>query len=628
MVPIDWPPLVREPGYALLLVSLALAIGQVFLQCFRSPSRVATQAEHSLIAISIGLGFLSFLPFALAMFGQMSRTMVAIGVGVLFVATLPRQLANVVTLWRWVRSGAARPRDRATWIWLVPVAPAIVLATLVAMTPPFDPDGLYYQLTAPRRWLSTGRLDYLPTLPQTNMPAAMNMLFAIALATWGDVAAKLTHTVCGLLSMATLFVIGRRCLDARAGAMLASLWFLGTSLVRSMVVPELFTFAYADLGVTFHTVAAVLAWMLWRRSGDNRWFAAAAACAGFATVFKFTAILFGAGLASLLWLQLRSEGRPLAKATFTAGLFFGLSLIPLAPWLLRTWSLTGNPFYLLLPGIFPTRDWPAEAGAVFSQFFHHWVWGIGDFEHVGEPARKMVRLAAMGLVAAGTALWVWRERNVEARGLGALAGLLIVGTFAGTGLVLRYLIFALPLVWFVVLWIGRPYLERSKALRAGIFVFLCANLLLSGRVLTRNFGDNIRVVTGTMSRDTFVRNRFPVKDLWDYVNKNLPKDGPLLLAAGRNSYYIDAPCLLTEAYFQYAIRMDNWEKFRSDLRKWNIRYVIANPSHTTKAYPGPVWPHADNEASYVLRLVTQEAKELACFHGDCVYEIKPEFLQR
>ncbi|MFM7322877.1 MAG: hypothetical protein ACKO5K_15360 [Armatimonadota bacterium] len=620
------PPIVREPLYPLLLLSCATALGDLFLGRLRASSGGATRLELGAVSAAIGLGLLSLGVFVLAMAGQLRPVPLIVFAILIFTATLPRQIGIARSALSALRSPTTRDQMRACLPWLVPMVPVLALTVLGALAPPTDPDGLYYQLTAPRRWLAAGRLEYLPTLPQTNLPAGVNLLFALGMATWGDIAAKATHLIMGWLALATLFALGRRWIDTRSGGLLAALWLLGTASVFALRVPDLFTYAYVDLGVALESIAAVLAWLLWRRSGSTRWLAGAALCAGFAASFKFTAVLTGAGLAALTgWVLLR-EGSGLRKASTSGALFLAIALAPVVPWLARTWASTGNPFYLMGAGLFPTRDWPADAAAVFAEYFKTWVWGMGMTASWGESTRKAVRLASMAVVAIATGVHAVRSRDEESRGFGVLAGVLVLGSLAGTGLYLRYVLFALPLFWLVVLRRAAPWLREHGFLRVAVVALLAINGVLATRPLAAHLPDRISFAMGRLSRSEYLARCLPSTALWNFVNATLPKDRPILLAAGRDNYYIEAPCLVSEAYYQHAVRMDTWEHFQADLTRWGVRHVIANPTKTRKSYPGPAWPHADNEAPFLQRLINEEATPLARFGDDAVYAIKPEFL--
>jgi len=620
-------PLFREPIFPLLLISSATALGDELLRRLPGVKGSATRLERGLLAAAIGLGILSLMVFALAASGSMRPSSVTGLAAFVFLATLPGQWRCGRAVLRTVRAPSTKELVRGCIPCLAVLLPVLALAFLGAMAPPTDPDGLYYQLTAPRRWLSSGRLDYLPTLPQTNLPAGVNLLFALAMAAWGDVAAKTTHFALGCLALAGLFALGRRWIDVRAGALLCALWLLGGASIFALRVPDLFTFAYVDLGVAMECVAALLAWVLWRRTAASGWLVASALCAGFAASFKFTAVLYGGGLAACTaWVLFRARtGTGIALRNGGGYLF--VSLMPLVPWLARTWIETGNPLYLMLAGVFPTRDWPADAANVFSEFFRTWVWGMGMTASWGESTRKAVRLGAMAAVGCATVVHTARARDEETRGFGALGGLLVLGSLAGTGLYLRYVIFALPILWLLVLRRAAPVLRDRATVRTATLVFLAINALIALRPLSVHLRDRLAYAAGRLPRDEYLAKCLRSTPLWKHVNATLPADRPILLAAGRDSYYLNAPCLVTEAYYQFAVRMDTWENFRSDLRRWGVRHVIANSTKTQKSYPGPAWAHADNETSFVRRLIEEEATELARFGDDAVYAIKPDFLE-
>src|SRR5262249_39574736 len=146
-------------------------------------------------------------------------------------------------------------RDALFWLAL---APAILMAALLALLPTVDPDGLIYHLTAPKRWLQAGSLVYLPTYPYTNTPMGVEMLFAIGLSFAGDCGAKVLHLMLGCAGALGAYVCGRR-FGGRPAAMLATAAFL----VGPAGIAPLLGCAYVEGAASFVMIAGVAAWSVW-----------------------------------------------------------------------------------------------------------------------------------------------------------------------------------------------------------------------------------------------------------------------------------------------------------------------------------------------------------------------------
>src|SRR5262249_31955932 len=139
----------------------------------------ASLGERCLAAAAIGIGTLQFAPFALGVFGILSATSARIAfalIAALAVFDLPPLIAAARRWW------AGRRRVAAwEWAWMALLVAPLVFSFFIALAPAFDPDGLGYHLTAPKRWLEIGSLDFLPTLTYTNGPMGTEMLYAAAL---------------------------------------------------------------------------------------------------------------------------------------------------------------------------------------------------------------------------------------------------------------------------------------------------------------------------------------------------------------------------------------------------------------------------------------------------------------
>jgi hypothetical protein len=618
-VPVSSIPLLLDPPFTLWLFLVATAVGRRTLKLLgvSGPDFVL---ERGVLAAALGLGLLQFLPFGLGMLGVLTPVAVAVGLGVVSVLALPDIWVVLRALRREAGRVSSLQLSRVERLILLTMGVPLLLAFLSALTPPTDQDGLYYHLTSVKRWLQYGRLEYLPTLVHTNSLMGVNMLYALAMAVWSDTAAKLIHFGLGVLSLLSIIALGQQLKSRLIGILGCALWFIGFYVVPTLDASRLFSWAYVDLGLTAQTMAAVIAFLLWSRSRQRGWLLASALCAGFAATAKLTGVFVGAGLAMMVLAECLRQERPKGEALTQAVLFGCLALLPALPWFGRSFALTGSPVYLMLPKLFPTRDWSPEAGAVFSDYFKYYVWGTG-YSSLGWPlaTRKLFRAIVLLGTILGTGVALWRIKQWDLRHLVFLFGLLALACISSTGLYVRYLVPFLPLLTLPALVLGERLLSQKAWAQAGFALLILGSALLYVKDARTGLSDTLGAVTGRLSRRDFVERQMPVMALWEHTNRVVPRTAKVLLAAGRPSYFIEPYCFVTEAYYQNRLRMDTWSNFLADVKRDGIRYAIV-PDYTGKTAPiGPAYAAEENELPFAHRLVKEHGRLLHTVATDHLY---------
>src|SRR5205814_908528 len=112
---------------------------------------------------------------------------------------------------------------------------------------------------------------------------------------------------------------------------------------------------------------AVLAWFLWRDNQSFRWLCCCGLCAGFAVSFKLTALPVPLALCALTTWQIVRNRVAARRVVAELGVFLLISIAPLAPWLVKAWTQTGNPVWPHYSSVFPTRDWTPEAAKLWER---------------------------------------------------------------------------------------------------------------------------------------------------------------------------------------------------------------------------------------------------------------------
>jgi hypothetical protein len=254
-----------------------------------------------------------------------------------------------VCLWKraWQISEGPAPH-RLSIPWRCLFAAALIvwgLYTLVhAMAPEISPDGTAYHLAVVGHYFREGTFLGYTTNMYANMPMGVEMLFLFAYAFGRHSAAALVHWQFLLCLPFLLLACGRRFGVPAAGAVAGLLVFV------SPLVSIDGASAYVDVAVSAVVVGLFLVLLMQEQRRSWGLLVAAGILAGFACACKMTAapaIPFAIGfIAWTLWKRRELRWRPVAIATLAA-------LVIIAPWLIKSAVLVGNPFSPFLNRVFP-----------------------------------------------------------------------------------------------------------------------------------------------------------------------------------------------------------------------------------------------------------------------------------
>lgn len=330
----------------LLTLMLGYCLGTRALRLFGLPLE---RAELIASATVLGLGLLAYGCLLLAFVGLYRPPVL---IGALLLSTLllrddlQRLVGTFVRIGRDVRAQIGAAGRGALGLMLL-IALALFASALGALTPPHHFDALAYHLTAPARFLQTGRLAPLPDVPYGNLPLTVELLYGVGLAFGSDAFAQLLHLAFGLLTALTLWSLARRSFD-RVTAWLAVALFLGTPLVTVWA-----RVANVDLPLACFLLLAVLAIV---RAGEvsaeqaRRWAILAGIWGGFALGTKYQALFAVPILALLLVVDAARARRGWRDMVVRLALFCGPLLLIAAPWYLKNWLLLANPLWPLFVG--------------------------------------------------------------------------------------------------------------------------------------------------------------------------------------------------------------------------------------------------------------------------------------
>lgn len=322
--------------------------------------------ELLILGCGLGLGALGLVTLGLGLVGLFYRWLfVIISLG-LTLLLWPDFLAWGRRLRNWPPP-ASRPPGLAA-IYLTAVA-LFTLAT--ALLPPLDWDGLFYHLTAPKIFIQTHQISPGVDIPHFNFPFLIEMLFAYAMLLRGDIAAKLIHTLYGVLLTGLVYLTARRHLSREAA------WPAALVLLSMPMIVTLAGWAYNDLALAFYQLAALYAFLRGLSKDfkspalSPRWLMLSGIFAGLAMGLKYTSFVGPLTLGLiLLWSQVAGRRTQISTHNLKVLSSFALpALLVALPWYLKNLFFTGNPFYPFLSALFDglfwdqfRADWYAQAG--------------------------------------------------------------------------------------------------------------------------------------------------------------------------------------------------------------------------------------------------------------------------
>lgn len=329
-----------------VIFAAAGGLGRLLLSRLDMPSR----AERFALEGGIGLGALALIVLALGLVGLFRG--VVFGVGLVAALVLLRHQVIV-----WLRDGrdllrSIRLENMTITLAVIFTGVLLVMALIMALTPPTHWDGMTYHLVAPTRYLRDGRILAHPDNYYLGLSQNVEMLYGVAIGLFGrDTTAAPLHWGLGLLGLIGVAGLMRRF----AGH--AAAWMSILLLLSAYNLWALFGWSYVDLGTLLFGALTMIASVRWRETRGRGWIVLLGVIIGLAMGVKYTTAALGLAVGVYL---LRHEPREIVRNGLILGvaaaLTFGL-------WAVKGTVLYGNPVY---PFFFNGVNWDAGRAAAFS----------------------------------------------------------------------------------------------------------------------------------------------------------------------------------------------------------------------------------------------------------------------
>jgi 4-amino-4-deoxy-L-arabinose transferase-like glycosyltransferase len=591
---------------AAILIVLLIALYGVGRRCVRAVP-FAHGVEEALFALGLGFGLFAYVTLALGEAGVLHAPMLWIA---LAAATWLGRREIVSGLARAARGGrrfvatGSKVERTAVALGLVVLA----VECLLAMAPAVGGDQTKYQLVYPRIFAAAHALVPTPWSFWGYMQYLVNMLFTAAFVLRGDVLARLINVAFGVLATLAVFSLGRRAFGRAVGTWAAILFFTMPFTATLMIR------AWVEFALALYVLCAMIAVLAWRESGARGWLALAAVMGGFAAGTKLMGVLAPALLGLVIFATAVRRGSVVAAVRATVG--FGLvAMLVASPCYLRNAAATGNPIFPFGYGVFGGRNWSAEAARGLDDYYAayretyaqkrggraygswrealRFPWDATmapyAFENVG---RFAFDVGPFVLAFLPFSILLWRDpRAWILAGVGlAYSAIVVLGMWAHP----RYIHPTLPLFLVVAvqaLWMLGSTAARRRAVVAVLACTAALQAVTVLRLLAPLAPDSLRVATGRLSEDAFLRRyerRYP---LWDLVNREVPPTGNvLILAMIPHPYHVLRPFTLASPLEQGAIdyrQLATVDDLTAALAPFGVTHVVREPEED-KAAANPI----------------------------------------
>jgi len=468
-------------------------------------------------------------------------------------------------------------------ILMIPVGAALLLVS----TPPVMYDVLHYHLAFPEQWLMAGGFVEFARESFSYYFSAHGILFTFALSTVGPWGANAISWW-----MAGVAIIAAATLGNRLGGPSAAPWAAACYALTPATL-EIIGYANADHAVAAWAGAALVALTdQIDRIPTTRMMVLAGFLGGTAATSKYLAlatVLIPLAAAALLTLRAFQSGRRVRAAVLLMALVAGTA-VPLAPWIARNVTWTGNPVYPYLISVFggPPSDMNvdmeikrnidlpastagrtfASAGALVLRTFNP----RGEGGLLGPHWLFLLPVAAM-------------VTGLRPRLRGPLWTAALIG-FLCWGFLVQYARFLLPALVPAAALAGTvpPALGRKvSALTRGAFTFLLfAVFAWNASMLLSNLNiDRLATVAGILNEKDYRFRWIGAAPATDFISDNLPSNARILMVGEARSFGLKRQVIVEDPYrvpllVELAEAATSAEDLSRNLHHLGVTHILVN----------------------------------------------------
>lgn len=230
-------------------------------------------------------------------------------------------------------------------LYLVLISIILITNFIGALGPELGFDALWYHLTMPKIFIEHGRIFYIKNelFYYSLLPKLTEMLYIPSIMLGGEIMAKITHFVFGLLTLISTYKIAKLYLK-RKWALLSVIILLSNLVICWMMIT-----AYIDLARGFYETLSLYYILSYSKTGKTRELIFSAILIGFAISAKLVSI----GTIFILLAVIVFSNRVGVNKLKKSITFLIISLSVSSPWLLVSYYYVKNPIYPIFSNYSP-----------------------------------------------------------------------------------------------------------------------------------------------------------------------------------------------------------------------------------------------------------------------------------
>jgi 4-amino-4-deoxy-L-arabinose transferase-like glycosyltransferase len=386
-----------------------------------------------------------------------------------------------------------------------------------------------------------------------------------------------------------VYSLARRFVDRKLAVTAAGLFLVQPLLLDHRVVGNIdIMLAY------FYICSIILAFDVLRVKPGLRSYLAVSALAGFMLGLKYTSLVLSLSL--ILVPVLAYPGR-LNYKRLVIGVI--VAMLVFAPWAVKNQAYIGNPVHPLLESRFDGDNWDRVQESQLVQWQRSMGMGRGFLDYLLLPFNVSIRgrpglnyrrfdgtIGPLLLILLPLAL-LRRERARLALIAMALAGFVF---WALTSQQLRFLIPTIA-VLSVLASTGisnlRDYIgsRLTAAVLVVIILIGISSIAMPNQYgrqfLSDAFGERLGAVTGLEPRKDYLGRNLQSFDIFEYINRRIPRHEPIFLIWENRGYYLDHP-YFADSFFEASTLMrmvseaPDSKALKARIGALGYRYVVVN----------------------------------------------------
>jgi hypothetical protein len=313
----------------------------IILACAASGNRITRPVkitvESFVISSCIGLILLSLAVFVIGILGLLYRSVFA----AVILCSLLISYKEAAAIIYWLISRVQRigkvfpgPFER----FLAVIFAIIGVASLFkALAPEIGNDALAYHLAHPKIFVEAHRIFFIEYARESLWPYFTEMFFTLGILLRGPALAKLFHFGSAILLSLGVYAFCGRYFSRYKGILAAAIFFS---------TPAIFTqagYAYIDITIALYAFMSIYLFFIWRDSGKFIDLLLSGIFCGTCMSIKYLGSYVYICMAAVFFYNwIRGRGKGALRAFFIFSIIAGaIAFI----WYLRSYLVTGNPFY-------------------------------------------------------------------------------------------------------------------------------------------------------------------------------------------------------------------------------------------------------------------------------------------